>query len=136
MPLDIGLAASKSTSPYPTMRFSFDDDGYYWFCHPFFEDLASRTGQMIDLYDGAWFSRSQFDELETTLTQIRDKVFTMPQQWQQCTGHSVGSYLAPTPPMPIYAPVERDNMLALIAQFEQLVEEAKQTQSWIACLGD
>jgi hypothetical protein len=52
MSLDIGLAAERTVSPYPTMSLSFDDDGYYWFCFPFFEELATRTGEMIDLYDG------------------------------------------------------------------------------------
>lgn len=40
---------------------SFDDDGYYWFMHPWFEMLAGQTGKYIDLYGGAEFTPIEFE---------------------------------------------------------------------------
>ena len=136
MSLDVGLAERMVTQPYPTMRLSFDDDGYYWFCYPFFEELAQRTGQMIDLFDGAWFSDAKLDDLLRTLNQIVERAREMPGVWEQCVGHSMGSHIAPTPPVPIYKPVSRDDLLPLVTQFIELVNEAKHGGFWIACLGD
>jgi hypothetical protein len=41
----------------------FEDNGYYWFLYDFFEDLAKQSGQMIDLYDGAFFRGGNLDLL-------------------------------------------------------------------------
>jgi hypothetical protein len=136
MSLDIGLADAKVTQPYPSMRISFDDDGYYWFCYPYFEDLARQTGEMIDLYGGAWFSGAQLEELDRTLTLILRKARTMPRQWDVCIGQSLGSQLAPTPSTPVYSTVLREQLLSLLAQLAGLVNEAKRDGIWIACLGD
>lgn len=136
MPLDVGFAERMVTQPYPTIRLSFDDDGYYWFCYPFFEELARQTGQMIDLNDGAWFSGSKLDDLLRTLTRIVERAREMPRAWDQCVGYSIGSHIAPTPPLPIHKPVNRDALLSLVTQFMELVNEAKHRGLWIACLGD
>src|SRR5260221_400897 len=111
MSLDIGLAESKVTQPYPSMRVSFDDDGYYWFCYPYFEDLARQTGELIDLYGGAWFSGTQLEELDRTLTLIVEKARAMPNEWDECIGQSLGSQIAPTPPTPVYSTVRREQLL-------------------------
>ncbi len=34
----------------------FEDDGYYWYLWPAFEDLKIKTGQLIDLYGGCEFA--------------------------------------------------------------------------------
>lgn len=137
MSLTIGLADRKVTVPYPSLRVSFDDDGYYWFCYSFFERLAQKTGQMIDLYGGAWFDAQGLDELESTVHEILEKANRMPTNWAECIGHNVGSYIKPiNPPEPIYASVERDRLIQLLENFRSLVSEAKRDGKWVACLGD
>ena len=136
MSLDIGLANAKTTQPYPSMRIAFDDDGYYWFCFPFFEELQKRTGEMIDLYNGAWFTGGNLAELKTTLARIAEAARAMPPEWDIVIGHSIGSYLAPTPPTPMSERIEREALLSLIRRFDALVDEAIREQKWIACLGD
>jgi hypothetical protein len=134
--LDIGTAESKTVTPYPRMSLSFDDDGYYWFCYPFFEKLYDRTGEMIDLYDGAWFVGAQLDVLMAVLEEISAAANTCPEQWEVCVGHAIGSMSAPTAPQPIQSTVRRDLLLSLLARFHDLVRRARDASQWIACLGD
>jgi hypothetical protein len=50
MALDIGIGNGTSLSPVNgELSISLDNDGYYWFLHPLFEDLRAATGQYIDL---------------------------------------------------------------------------------------
>jgi hypothetical protein len=136
MPLDFGLADAKTTNPYPVMKLSLDDDGRYWFCFPFFEELAKQTGEMIDLYDGAWFDGVKLSELRLTLAAIRTEALTMPEEWQQCTGHTIGSALVPTPPIPVYSAVRREELLEFIEKLDEMAIHANIANKWIACLGD
>ena len=136
MSLDIGLASARTTEPYPSMRLSFDDDGCYWFCYPFFEALVVRTGEMIDLYGDAWFAGAAIGELERTLDEIEKSAATMPHMWDVCIGYSGGSNAAPTPPAPIYRTVNRAEVLALLRRFSDLAAEARQARGWVACVGD
>lgn len=136
MSLDIGLAASKTAKPHPAASFSLDDDGYYWFCYPFFEDLYDRTGEMIDLYGWAWFAGAHLDELAATLVRIRAKANEMPEERQVCVGHSVAPHSSPHAPKPLFSSVRRDRLLHLLAQFEDLVAEARRDAKWVSCFGD
>ena len=52
---------------------SFEDDGYYWFLYPLFEELAKETGQHIDLYDGAAFSGISLEALARTIASARHR---------------------------------------------------------------
>jgi hypothetical protein len=136
MSLDFGLADAKTAKSYPAMKLSLVDDGYYWFCYPFFEELAKQTGEMIDLYDGAWFSGVKLNDLQQTLAAIRSKGLSMPEEWQQFIGHTIGSALVPTAPTPVYADVHRERLLAFIDKLSEMVGEAQTANKWIACLGD
>jgi hypothetical protein len=136
MPLDFGLTDAKTTNPYPVMKLSLDDDGCYWFCFPFFEELAKRTGEMIDLYDGAWFDGVKLNELRLTLAAIRTEALTMPEEWQQCTGQTIGSSLVPTLPTPVYSAVRREELLGFIEKLDEMATHASIANKWIACLGD
>ena len=54
MPLAIGLATVQNPGQeYPAHRLSFDDDGYYWFCRPAFEELGAKTGQVLAKFSAA-----------------------------------------------------------------------------------
>ena len=137
MPLDIGLATVRNPGQeYPSHRLSFDDDGYYWFCGPAFEELRAKTGQLIDLYDGAWFRGSELSALKDTIAHLTEKVRQMPQEWDVATGWSMGSQLNPTPPTEIRSRVNRTVFLNLLAKFSDAIAAAEASGKWLACLGD
>jgi hypothetical protein len=136
MALDIGLSDEKTITPYPIMSLEFEDDGYYWFCFPFFEQLRGVTGQMIDLYGGAWFFGPQLDDLIRSLEMIAIRARTKPLEWQEQIGHSVGSVISPTSPQPTYQTVNRNLLLERLEKFCALSREAKANRRWVACLGD
>jgi hypothetical protein len=131
--LDIGLADEKTTQPYPVMSLAFDDDGYYWFCHPFFEELSERTGEMIDLYGGAWFAGPGLDELAATLSALEARVADAPKEWQVIVGYALAG---DAPSKPLTSTVSRERLLGLLSRFQALVREARAGSKWIACLGD
>ena len=56
MGLDIGIGdAQVGRLMRNEPSIVFEDDGYYWYLHPFFEVLRAETGEYIDLYGGANF---------------------------------------------------------------------------------
>jgi hypothetical protein len=137
MALDIGLATVQNPGQeYPSHRLSFDDDGYYWFCRPAFEDLCAKTGQLIDLYGGAWFRGPQLLTLKETVERLFDKIGQMPEEWDVITGYSIGSHLQPTLPTEVRSRVDRKMFLELLKTFSDAIVEAEASGQWLACLGD
>ena len=132
MSLDIGIGKS-STSGFVKGEplLSLDDDGYYWFLHPFFERLAADTGQYIDLYDHASFSEQDVVALEQMLLTVRAHVESQPQTWEVSIGTQV------TPDIKeVYETVQRKQLLKLITRFQQVVTRAKELGRPVVCLGD
>ena len=61
---------------------SFEDDGYYWFLHPLFEELKQRTGQYTDLYGCAAFSGHTLNELKSSITGATQLAQLQPDTWE------------------------------------------------------
>jgi hypothetical protein len=138
MSLTIGIAI-EGTRPVEldaATRVDFEDDGYYWFLYPLFERLAARTGQMIDLYDGATFSGPALADLRATVSEAMRLVATMPDEWDVQTGTEIGSHLHPKPPTPVYSPVNKMEFERLLRRFGGLVDAAERETARIVCLGD
>ena len=135
MSLDIGIGKS-STSGFVKGEplLSLDDDGYYWFLHPFFERLAADTGQYIDLYDHASFSEQDVVALEQMLLTVRAHVESQPDTWEVC----VGTQATPDTPdvKEVYKTVQRELFMDLIARFQQVITRAKELGRPVVCLGD
>ena len=138
MSLTIGIAV-EGTQPVELeadTRVDFEDDGYYWFLYPLFERLAQRTGQLIDLYDGAAFSGPALAALRETIAEAMQLVGTMTDQWDVQTGTEIGSYQNPKPPTPVYSPVQKGEFERLLRRFGELVDAAERKKARIVCLGD
>jgi len=130
MSLDIRLSTSRAAA------LSFEDDGYYWFMYPLIEDLRIKTGQYIDLYGGAAFAGKSLESLRETLIGAAQMVEGMPDRWEVQTGSSIGSYLKPTPPTPIYGTVHKSDFVLLLRAFLELVDTAIARKATVVCAGD
>ena len=102
---------------------SLDDDGYYWFLHPLFEELAAATGQYIDLYGYAAFAGPNLDALEGMLSSARRLVEAQPESWTVDTGTQL-------------PPVHRADFLRLLGIWDEALARARQTGRPIVCFGD
>jgi len=63
MSLAVGFRDDKNIE----YKLSFENDGYYWYLHPFFEALKNSTGIYVDLYGDAVFNRGNVNQIETAL---------------------------------------------------------------------
>ncbi len=138
MSLTIGMAV-EGTQPVELAahtRVDLDDDGYYWFLYPLFERLASETGQMVDLYDGATFAGPSLVAFRRVVADARRLIAPMPEQWDVQTGMDIGSYAQPIPPTPVYATVRKDRFLGLLRRLDELLDEAVRLGGRVVCLGD
>ena len=134
--IGIAVAGTQPVELDADTRVDFEDDGYYWFLYPQFERLAARTGQMIDLYDGATFSGPALADLRATVNEAMRLVETMPDEWDVQTGTEIGSRLHPKPPTPVYSPVKKMEFERLLRRVGELVDAAERKQARIVCLGD
>jgi hypothetical protein len=128
----IGIAIdanSLAMRPKPTV--TFDDDGYYWFLHPPFVDLASQTGQYIDLYGDASFAGPALDALGDTVERARRLVQGQPEAWQV----HVGTQTAPVPGE-LNSAVERSTLWQVLERLGEIVAIAKGQNGRVVCLGD
>jgi len=68
MPIDIELFQPKGADPdLVGKRLSLDNGGVYWYLYPMFEKLSQRSGQMIDLYADAKFTKANIGLLDDAL---------------------------------------------------------------------
>lgn len=111
--------------------FSFDDDGYYWFMHPWFEKLSKQTGKYIDLYGGVEFSPIEFPRLRTITNEVRQQVLARPLTWQVTIGWQTHPERKE-----IRREVKRTDFLKLLDDFEALMDQASLSGKNIACIGD
>lgn len=130
MSLDIGIPLSKSSMlDRSEPRLSLEDDGYYWFLHPLFENLEAETGQYIDLYGGASFGGEKLLSLERMLRAARELIESQPTTWQVRVATEVLSPGESGTPKEIWNSVRRDEFLKLWAEWERVVVRAK---NWVA----
>ncbi|MBB6049386.1 hypothetical protein [Armatimonas rosea] len=130
--LQIGLGTSASPRPHSDQPSLFlDDDGYYWFLHPLFEQLAKETGQYIDLYGNAYFEGASLDALLEVLIQARQQIESQPTTWPV----SVSIQIWPEY-KEIFEDVNKAIFLERLNQWENLVVLARQQNLAIVCQGD
>ena len=108
-----------------------EDDGYYWFLWPLFEQLQRETGQTIDLYGDAIFSGDNFLKLKTTLTQAEKVIETQPKNWDV----SVGKQTFPQQKT-LYSTVEKSKFQSILNDLQNAVETAQRLGWYLAFWGD
>ena len=113
----------------PTVR--FDDDGYYWFLDPLFEQVYAQTGKRIDLHGRAEFNAAQLSVLQTVIQQGREFVQQLPERW------AVPAHLRrSSTPEPLRMTVTKQQFLSLFEQFDHLIAQAIAQHEHIVCIGD
>ncbi|MCI0377739.1 MAG: hypothetical protein L0215_09045 [Gemmataceae bacterium] len=136
MPLNIGVGRKSLNSCRPLWDepgFCFlDDEGYYWFLHPLFWELAEKTGQYIDLYGDAAFSGESLRELERVLVQARAQVLAQPESWKV----KIGTLLDPVHKKQLYARVTREEFLKLLREWRRVIRRARARGRRVVCFGD
>jgi hypothetical protein len=133
MALDIGIGDGTSPTPdwdEPTLYFEFVV-GYYSYLEPWFERVATVTGQFVDLYGGASFQGQQLDTLEQALLDARKAVESQAPKWQV----HIGTQVEPVQ-RKLYVDVERKRVLELLDQWLVVVRRARQLNRPVVCFGD
>jgi hypothetical protein len=128
--LQIGLGTSASPVPHSDQPSLFlDDDGYYWFLHPLFKELADQTGEYIDLYGHSWFAGDNRSALEQMLHQAVALVEAQPESWAVIVGHSGARG-------EVYMGVQKIRYQETLGQWLSLCEQARQHDLAVVCFGD
>jgi len=141
MSLQIGLAGSQS-EPFSTAEYlvSLDDHengGYYWFLRPLLEQLAEKTGQMIDPHEDAVFRGDDLPVLRDTLVDARRLVADQPERWSVCVGtSSMPNATPPAPPWKVFKEVEQSKFIQLLDTLIAIVDRAIAAGVTVVCWGD
>jgi hypothetical protein len=139
--LDIGIGNGSSLCPLATEpQLSLDDDGYYWFLHPFIEELRTTTGQYIDLYGDASFSGEHLVAMKSILARTRELIESQPERWEVCTGSMLIPWQQQTRSPPqlkkSFSTVEKQRFLHLLYQWDRVISRAEELKQPIVCFGD
>ena len=140
MTLDIGIGDGSSFCPVqgePSLQL---DDGYYWFLHTLFEDLAKVTGQYIDQYGDASFSGENLVPMEEMLKRASKLIASQPATWDIGIGWELvpsqkGTYSRPHLKR-TFAAVDQAHFLFFVSQWERVVARAKELERPVVCFGD
>ena len=131
MALDVGVADPKGYGLLPGPRVAFRSDGYYWFLYPLIERLRNSHGKYIDLYGDAEFRRGEFALLDRLLNDAAALVQVQPTHWKVHVGTQTGAAKRE-----LYAEVDRQEFLNLIAQLRAVIAAAEQAGSSVRFIGD
>ncbi len=132
MGVDIGVAVDdKSFVRRAEPVVTLEDNGYYWFLHPLFADLASKTGQYIDLYGDASFAGLTLDALGDTIERARRLVEEQAETWEV----HIGTQTAPVH-RELFSAVDRQTFRQLLGRLGEVVAIAKGLNGRVVCFGD
>ena len=109
----------------------FNDDGYYWFLHPLFEDLKNKTGEYIDLFGAAAFGGDKLASFDDTIASARDLVASQSDHWSVVTG-----ILMEEPPRNMYSEVSKQQMQTLLDKLSSAIKKARATNAFVTFWGD
>lgn len=129
MAMSIGLSRTDDVhnADY-TSDIYLEDDGYYWFLYPFFQDVWEHTGQMIDLYGVAVFGVNEQQVLLETLERAATVARKQPDEWDVCIGwHGKDA---------IISKVIKTDLQALLTKIIDIITEAQASQFAIVFFGD
>ncbi|HAH46207.1 hypothetical protein [Gimesia sp.] len=129
MALSIGLSRTDDVhnADY-TSGIYLEDDGYYWFLFPFFQDVWEQTGKIIDLYDDAVFSANELPVLLAILERASAEAREQPDEWDVRIGWRGDDALMST--------VTKSELQALLTKLIDLVTEAQSSLCAVVCFGD
>jgi hypothetical protein len=136
MALDVYL--QKKPSPpevFNSCFLQFQDDGYYWFLYDFFDKLAEQSGQMIDLYDGAFFKGENLDLLNQTINQAKKAISNKPDSWEELIGTTFEKGIK-TKVEKMYSTVYKKELESILSKLENAISTAKEKDLGVCFFGD
>jgi hypothetical protein len=132
MTLDIGILLSEKPLDFdPEGAISFDDDGYFWFLYPIFQEIYTKTGEMIDLYEVTIFKGDNLLLLQEAIEKGLNLVENQPLEWDV----HIGTQYYPIQ-QELYSTVVKQDFLNLLHTFQKLVRRAINNGETLICYGD
>ena len=131
MALNIRIRTRKAAPPDAELHIALNNDGYYWFLHPFFERLRDQCGKYVDLYGDALFSRDDYPRVRKLLDEASAAAEAQPATWNV----HIGTQVKPAR-KELYAAVRRDQLLRLIETIRNMIETADHLDGQLESLGD
>ena len=132
MPLDVFLSPKRDAPGTQwERRLNFDNDGYYWFLHPLFDDIRKECGRYIDLYGDATFGPEELFRLEELLTRAYEMLPPGARRWNV----HVGRQTRPEE-KELFETVSRPTIEKLLSQFRGAVADAKARGWCVKFVGD
>lgn len=114
---------------------SFKDDGYFWFLYPFFDVIAKKTDQLIELYDDAFFDGDDLNSFDEMIAQVRSELALKPDVWEEHIGTIIHKDVGKKPEK-IYSTVQKSELIGLLVTLEKAVIKAKRKNTGIFFFGD
>jgi FMN phosphatase YigB (HAD superfamily) len=146
--LAIGIGTRASLIPHSDQPLVLlEDDGYYWFLRPLFDQLFEQTNQYVDPYGNAYFEGTSLDLLQETITTAYQQVESQPETWLVSTSASIdflqmhreyyADFLQTHPDYKeVFEEVSKATFIDLLNQWDSLVKLARQQNLGIVCFGD
>ena len=132
MSLWIGTNDDESSFiPVGDPGIDLDDDPYYWFLYPHFEDIFRQTEQLIDLYGDAAFSGRDLIVLRNKIQHVRADSEQLDEKVQVTTESKIwidGRFT--------YPELEKSKLLGLLDSFLETINFAIKNNYRVVCFGD
>ena len=138
MALDVYLQ-SDANPPETTenLFLSFEDDGYFWFLHSFFEDISKQTGQVIDLCEDAFFDGENLELFNQMIERVRKETAQKTDLWSEFTGTIVHQDKDKEERVEkMFSTVHKKKLNSILEKLEKAVGEARQKNTGIFFCGD
>lgn len=107
-----------------------DDDPLYWFLYPYFEEVYSEVGQMVDLYGKAEFFAEELLAVYLTLENAEANAKSRGDQWQVTIGYGGEDRT------PIDKLLTKSDALERIKILKNMLNHAYNLERQVVCLGD
>ena len=128
MAVSLGLSRSGPVEADYSDGVCFEDDGYYWFLYPFFEEACKQTGQMIDPYGDAIFEPVHLPALLAVLEEAARSAEQQPEEWDVRLGWRGGQE--------VYCKVSKRKVQGMLTDFIALVKGAMAAGKNVVGYGD
>jgi hypothetical protein len=131
MALEVYLSSFKEVdNKAKCLDLSFDDNGYYWYMYPFFEEIGKSHGLMIDLYGDAKFFGGNLNILEEQIVKISESIENQPKEWKVKIGEEYPGKKE------LFDLVNKKQFEKLIQKILHSISIAKKEDKYLIFIGD
>ena len=126
MGLDIAAFPPGPQTAPPVFSVTLDDDGYFWFLHPYFE----QAGFHLELYGDLMFGTSELERVKKVLERAAEALESKPATFHVSIGKTV------EPVEEVVSTVTKADFRDLLARLRRVIEEAERLGGYVECTGD